>query len=208
MPISARGTPSEKSWATEMRQISHSSYRRVGLLLLLALASCVRQSPSDLTLRNVFLSDWSSQFNEWHGGPNISAQAIVLRLTSVDPIAPRAPLILQGHCDGTLQISGWDLYVPADRDLSDRLDQPVDLATPENPYEFYILIPVWRTRGPFSPESAEYNLERDDRDICLRTKMMREDYVWDESNVIRVPRRLIDQALRAGLKPLPAMKRI
>lgn len=195
-------------------------YRYLSCMVMLMLASCVRQGPTDLTLQHVFLSDWSSDLKNSRSVARTAyaQKGLVLELTSAESFAPFGAGIEENFCGGDLLLAGLGsagLFVPAGIYLPERLGQPAEQAGTKSRYTFYILIPETADRARYNPlhrmpydppDSFDFDLESDNRDICLRTKFMREDYVWLQSNEIRVPRRIIDQAFRAGLKPLPAMK--
>jgi hypothetical protein len=166
--------------------------------VLLLNVSCTLQRPSDLRLETVYIANWTSiaSYKQNVQEGFVQPVGLVIELSSEETYTYGA-FVLDGFCgeekgisllgDGYLyELSGQDR-----RNIGDGTR-----------HRYFALADIRSRHVRSAPNLPDFNLEDDGRDLCLQTSSG-EGYVGWESNTVRVPRALIDQALREGVKPLP-----
>jgi hypothetical protein len=167
-------------------------------LIPLVFASCtIEERPSDLKLDQVYVADISKYSHRTRDELKGTQKfRLVIELSTSDVFFTGA-LVVDGFC-GEKQSPGYlgdggFLHRITDSDGQSGSGGTLN----ERParHRFFILVPlVYMPDRPY-PEFQHYDLRDDGRDICLTTGAGTYADVW-KSNEVRVPRSLIDKALR------------
>ena len=163
------------------------------VLIPLVLASCMHERPSDLRLERIYVVDISGTpiYKPPVGNgmlPPPLRLAIELSTTETFPLGAR---FVWGFCAGET----WPEYLYRATDSGGEADADSS-AREEFGRHRYLAVPtiVFKPVAP-KPELPSYDIADDSRDICLTTGSGTYADVW-RSNQVRVPRSLIEKALR------------
>ena len=180
-----------------MKDSRRFMYRCFSAVLLLLSSSCSFQRPSDLRLEKVFVADLTPLT---HYERNVilgytQPIGLVIELSSTETYELGA-YVLDGFCGEKLELAGLregTLYKSTHKEENEGVD---------GRHMYYVLAVIKSYVVPGLPKLPDFDLDNDNRDLCLKTGFS-ESYVGYDSNIVRVPRSLIDKALREGAKPPP-----
>ncbi len=172
------------------------------MLVLCTLASCAYEGPFEFALKQVFVS-------EWQANPG-SDKRLVLLVELVetrrgrrdeDPGYPKWGFC--GEQPSFVQIGFRLSYLqrlPGEGQSNGK--SSVELGT-EIDHPFFVAIDLKRPRGlENNPMFPDFDLRRDDRDICLQLGAP-SIFSVSLSNTVRIPHEAVAGALRQGVQPLP-----
>lgn len=179
-----------------------------GFFLALPVAACAFQHPTDLRLEQVYLADRTviPAYKLGAARGYVQPTALIIELTSAETF-PNGAFIWDGFCGGKLRVAGLgdgELYRGADVDERAGSKDTVQERTHRRRYLAIVNIVPNRLST-----DEKYDLENDNRDICIRTSVPNMFAPPDLSNEVHVPRRLIDKALHEPVRadiPLSAKR--
>lgn len=190
--VSEASRPPIEDWIFKM-----TYHRCILAIFSVVLTACVQQYPSDLRLEEVFVADVSKLAGyraAFEAGMIPRPFSLVITL-STSASFPYGASTVDGFC-GERQGPGHlgdGNFLPA----AEIAGEPVSAGGNDKNVRrlrYFAFVPiVYRPAHP-DPDLANFDLRSDDRDICLHTG--RGNYTEVQaSNVVRVPRSLIEKAL-------------
>jgi hypothetical protein len=187
-----------------MNRISLSkrlSVRVLRALLPLLIASCAHERPTDLRLEQVYRGERNglsiSKVAEAQGFAR--SVGLIIEL-STSEVFPPGTAVSDGFCGerlGLAQLRDGFLYEATE--ARSKAGPGADVNHGSTRHRYVATTDIVSKPIPPSLEWPDFNLENDHRDICLQTKFGT-FYEGQISNVVRVPRALIDQALHSPIR--------
>lgn len=175
--------------------------RVLQFLLPLVIAACAQERPIDLRLEQVYRAERSGlSINKIAEARGFTRSVGLIFELSTSEVFPPGTAVSTGFCGERLgpgQLGDGFLYEATDAISDAGSETDVNHGSARHRYVTTTDI-MYKSRPP-PPEWPDFNLENDHRDICLQTKFGT-FYEGQISNVVRVPRALIDQALRSPIR--------
>jgi hypothetical protein len=169
------------------------------MLLPLMFASCGVESPTDLRLKQIYVADRTAIPVYWTGALKglVRPVALIIELTTSDTF-PNGAYVSDGFCGekiGVAQLGDGGLYRATDSDDGPDSEETAHERAHQRRYLAIVEIVPNRLS-----ERPRFDLENDNRDICVLTSVPTMFAPSQMSNEVRVPRSLIDKALHEPVR--------